>query len=423
MGVRQGMPQPSIPPHPLPEPSQRADLRVRFESADALRREYLESIAKGALFIPSEDPYAVQEMVEVALDLVFTGAATRVCGEVAVVIDPALAEAGGTPAGISVQIADDPADLRRRLEELSGVSLAGRARRGGADRRAAERSGADADLRIETRDASFKGVTGNISYSGVLALLWRSSIPVGTEVRVVLSKPVVELELCVDGKIVHCARCDEGFVAHGIQLHYPADRIDQVMSFIDFLRAFDRARRLATTSGEIDESGLGSILEMFVTTAPSGTVVVSRGDEEGKIVFSENEILYCTLGIVSGLKALSRMFRWKEGRFEFHHDLQLPRDGASPQPLEAAMMTASVQLDEMARLEGRSFGAGDTFELASELMADLQESLTDLEGEVLGCAADGFNVEGICDVVEGGDAEVYRALSTLLDAGLIKLRR
>ena len=78
-----------------------------------------------------------------------------------------------------------------------------------------------------------------------------------------------------------------------------ADRIDEVMSFIDFLRAFDRARRLSTTSGEIDESGLGTILEMFVNTAPSGTVVLSRGDEEGKIVFSENEILSCNLGIVS----------------------------------------------------------------------------------------------------------------------------
>lgn len=417
------MPQQPIPPQPPRHPAGRLELRVRFESADALQREYRESLSQGALFVPSEAAYAVGEPVDVVLDLDFTGASTRLSGEVAVVIDPDLAEAAGTPAGISLRIRDDAEDLRRRLARLSGISLTERVRRGGSDRRAAERGGADGDLRIETRDASFQGVIGNLSYSGVLALLWRSSIPVGTEVRVILAKPAVELELRVDGKVVHCARCDEGFVAHGIQLHYPVDRIEEVMSFIDFLRAFDRAGRLATTSGEIDESGLGSILEMFVSTAPSGTVVVSRGDEEGRIVFSENEILCCTLGIVSGLKALSRMFRWKQGRFEFHRDLQLPRDGGSPQPLEAAMMRASVQLDEVARLEGRSFGPGDAFELASERVAGLKESLTELEREVLGYVADGFNLEAICDLVGEGDAQAYQALATLLDAGLIELRR
>jgi hypothetical protein len=161
---------------------------------------------------------------------------------------------------------------------------------------------------------------------------------------------------------------------------------------------------------------------MFANTAPSGTVLVSRGDEEGKIVFAENQILYCNLGIVSGLKALSRMFRWKEGRFEYNRELQLPRNAGSPQPLEVAMMSASVQLDEMARLEGRSFAPDDSFECASERMAVLQGLLTELEREVLDYAADGFHVEAICDVVAEGDAEVYKALSTLQDAGLIKLR-
>lgn len=195
------------------------------------------------------------------------------------------------------------------------------------------------------------------------------------------------------------------------------------MSFIDFLQAFDRARRLVAITGEIDESGLGAILEMFVNTAPAGTMTVSRGEEEGKIVFSDNEILHCRLGIVSGLKALSRMFRWKQGRFEFHHDLQLTGDADAPQPLQAAMMSASVQMDEMARVDGEVLNAAGTFEILLEQAETLRDSLSEVEREVLDYAAEGFNVEAISDVVAASDAAVYKALSTLLDAGLITLRR
>ncbi len=77
-------------------------------------------------------------------------------------IDPALAEAGGTPAGISLRLFEDASDLQRQLEELSGISLGERARSRADDRRVAERSGSDADIRVETREGQLWGVTGNI---------------------------------------------------------------------------------------------------------------------------------------------------------------------------------------------------------------------------------------------------------------------
>jgi hypothetical protein len=290
------------------------------------------------------------------------------------------------------------------------------------ERRVFERRGTSTDIRLDTDQGQFWGVTANLSYAGVLALLWRTRIPIGTDVRLVLSNPVVELELSVDGKIIHRTRCREAMIAHGIQLHYPADRIDEVTSFIDFLQSFDRARRRATVSGEIDASGLGAILEMFVSTCPSGTIVVSRGDEEGKIVFSDNEILHCTLGIVSGLKALSRMFRWKQGRFEFHHDLQLTQEVDAAQPLAEAMMNASIQMDEMARLNRGTFDSTEGFEVVPDAPTAGRDPLTDLEKKVLDFAAEGFTVASILDMIADGDAEVYKALSALLGSGRIKRR-
>ena len=56
-------------------------------------------------------------------------------------------------------------------------------------------------------------------------------------------------------------------------------------------------------------------------------------------------------------------------------------------------------------------------------METLRDSLSDVEREVLDYAGEGFNVEAISDVVPASDAAVYKALSTLLDGGLITLRR
>jgi hypothetical protein len=152
-------------------------------------------------------------------------------------------------------------------------------------------------------------------------------------------------------------------------------------------------------------------------------LIASRDEEEGKIVFADNAILCCTLGIVSGLKALSRMFRWTEGRFEFHHDLQLTEEPEKAESLEAAMMSASVQMDEIARIDRGQFAPTDAFAIDRSRAAALQDSIGEIEKEVLEYAAEGFKVEAIADLVAASDAEVYKALQALLAGGAIRVRR
>jgi Tfp pilus assembly protein PilZ len=405
-----------------PESGSSQRLLVRFESPDDFRDAFHQNISRGALFVPTAEPYAPHQTVEVTLDLAFCKAELSLSGEVIVVVDPALARAGATTAGVSLRLSGSSSALRERLEDLTGLDLAPVAPPNLADRRRSTRSDSDADIVVTTPDGEFSGATANICYTGVLALIPVVAIPVGTVVRVHLSNPTVELDLTVDGKVIHRRRCDGGVMAHGIQLHYPADRIDEVMAFIEFLQSFDRARRLAIVSGEIDASGLGAVLDMFVNTAPSGTVCVSRGEDEGKIVFSENYILRCTVGMVSGMKALARLVRWTEGRFEFHHDLQLPGEPDDPQPFDAAMMVASIQADELARIGFDASAASDTFRVDPEARKTHYESLTDLEREVLECAAEGFSVGAVSDVVTAPDADTYKAFAVLLDLGVIQRR-
>jgi hypothetical protein len=305
------------------------------------------------------------------------------------------------------------------LEAATGLDLAGgsSARRSSRERRS--QLSPNADIFVDTPKGEFSGCTASICYTGVLALLPSASIPIGTAVDVCLSYPSVELEITIAGKIIHNRRCDGGVTAHAIQLHYPAERVDETMAFIEFLQNFNSARRDALIAGKIGKDGLGPILDMFVNTSPSGTLKVKNGNYEGRIVFSENYILRCALSMATGVKALARMFRWTEGSFEFHRDLQMAGVRPDPQPLEVAMMMASVQMDEMGRAGVDSFEPDETFRVADGVNGEVRDSLDDLEREVLEFAGDGFSVEAVSDMTTAPDSDIYSALGRLLERGAL----
>jgi len=400
-----------------------APLVLCFETREAFLADFADNLGVGALFVPTTDPPAIGEAREVCIELPFCDTELTVPSEVVAVVDANVANLGERGPGVTVRLTGSLRTIHDALREQTGLDLRIEPPRGHAPRRNPERASADADIVIATEDGDFEGQTANLSYAGVLALLPMKTIPVGSEVRVNLSTPMVELELCVDGRVIHIQKCDGGLNAHGIQLHYPAERIDEVMAFIEFLQSFDRARRLANVAGEIDERGLAATVEMFVSTAPSGTLVFTREDEVGKIVFAENFILHCALGMVSGVKALARLCRWTSGRFEFQHDQTLPDSPDEPQPFETAMMMASVQLDELARIGLDTFGPNDVFERADNPASPDPETLTDLEREVLEYAMDGFNVGAIADMVAAPDADILKAMAVLADVGLLVRRR
>lgn len=397
----------------------RAPLVLCFDDPSEFQSAFQHHIAAGALFVPTSDEYAPGENVAITLDLPFCGGAFQLEGEVVAAVDRSLARTAATTPGVSIRAHRDRVVLKARLENLTGLDLESPVAAAGRERRGGGRARLDADVILTTEDAEYAGTTANICYTGVLVLLPVTSIPVGTLVGVQLSNPLVELDLTLAGKIVHSRRCDGGIHAHGVQLHYPADRIDEVIAFIEFLQRFDATRRHAIIAGEIDEAGLGSILDMFIDTCRSGTLIVKRGKDEGKIVFSENYVLRCTLGMVTGMKALARMFQWRQGRFEFHRELLLAGAQPDPQPVEAAIMMASVQIDEMARIGFDAFAPSDGFELAANGHGPAIDALSELERAVLDHAAEGFSVEAITDMVAAPDSAIYKALATLVDSGLL----
>ena len=101
----------------------------------------------------------------------------------------------------------------------------------------------------------------------------------------------------------------------------------------------------------------------------------------------------------------------------------LPDSPDEPQPFETAMMMASVQLDELARIGFDTFRPNDTFDACEGLSVADPETLTDLEREILEYAVDGFNVGAIADMVAAPDADILKALAVLADVGAVVRRR
>jgi Tfp pilus assembly protein PilZ len=179
---------------------------------------------QGVLFVPSDGPHAPREKIDLVLDLGFVGKSISVSGEVASVIDPPLAEAGGTSAGVSLRLLEDASRLRSTLEELSGLSLGERAPSGIGQRLLAARSRLGADVRIETREGGSQASPQHL-YAGALVLLWRSGFR-----SVLQCEPSCRARSglrLMDGKILTDTPPRQDSRARR-QFHYPADRIDEV---------------------------------------------------------------------------------------------------------------------------------------------------------------------------------------------------
>lgn len=115
------------------------------------------------------------------------------------------------------------------------------------------------------------------------------------------------------------------------------------------------AERTATSAiqGRLDEVPLMDLLQMVATARKTGVLVVRSGAEKAELTLDRGAVVACTLEGHRGLateKALFRPFAWAAGQFELQ-----PRDpGACGEPLmpsmDALLMEAARQLDEMRRL-------------------------------------------------------------------------
>jgi Tfp pilus assembly protein PilZ len=398
-------------------------LRVAFENSAAFRQEYGHNLVNGGVFVPTEQRFELRDFVKIELFLKGENACVELDGEVVHLVPPEMANVGGTP-GVAVQFLGASHELRAKLEPLANVTQTRQYRSADPGRRGARRTPARVIatvVDIETGDV-VRGRTRDLSRSGVLVVVHGESVPVGRYVQLSLRHPVRGDAIELAGTVVREVQGDDGqVIAIGIHFSPPASRKDVVEKFVDDVQSVEHARRLGGIAGSITELGIDGLLQMFVRGNSPGTLLLRHGDHEASLALEGGVLRHAQIGSVTGVKALMRLLRWSEGTFEFHArlDPDLPND--APLPVEAALLEAARQLDELARIDPREFPPTATIR-RDDSANSAGESLTKVEEAVLDLAGAGsFSVQRVIDLIPEGDAEIYAAMRTLLDHGLVRL--
>lgn len=396
-------------------------LRLVYSSAEELEKAFAESLSHAAIFVPSEAEWEPGQAVCLSMDLRFCEREVEVQGQVAAVRPPGMARTGAVP-GVSLQLGTPVAEIRTALEQATGLSLGTAEPAAGDERRESPRGPAHGTATLAVGSSQFPAEIVNVSYGGILALLHGLDLGLGSAATATLTHPHREEEISVESRVISQTLCDHGKMAVGFQFQYPARRIEEVMAFIDDLQSLQRAKTLAQVSGSLADSPLEDVIETLMGASSEGTLRVSRGDEEGIVIHRDGEILHAATGLVSGMKAVSRLLLWREGRFAFQAAIDPFETAEEPLPIEAALVAAAVNRDEAVRHGVASFDPDDTFRLDEGLMDQLATQLDEVQLEIAEHVCMDFPLGAILDILIHGDGVIYKALAELLDSGVISRR-
>ena len=396
----------------------RRTLRVRFESAEAFQQEYAANLVHGGVFVPTDEAVEPRERVEVELVLAFSGDRLTMTGEVVHQVAPEMAKMGATP-GVAVQFDGSGEAVRKRLAPLCALSGPPVQQPVDSGRRQAPRTKARVTAQIDGKAGQVAGHTRDLSRSGVLVSVPGKGVPVGETVRLSLTHPTSGESMEVDGLVVRDIQADGAVSGLGIAFEPAENERADLERFVEGVQSTEHTRRLGGITGEIAEVGIQNLVQMFMSTMPTGTLTLQRGQHEGVIGFEKGMLCFTRLGAASGLKALVRLMTWTEGRFEFHASLDSVEEREPPVPVEAALFDAVRLLDEGERID-RSRLPADARPRIAQAKTEGND-LSKVEVTVLELVRAGFTVQRMLEVIPEPDPEIYRALVSLSESGAISV--
>jgi Tfp pilus assembly protein PilZ len=392
-----------------------APLRVTYGTREDLRQQFDAQIALGGLFVPTVSNLEFRETVRVVFDLEFCNDRVELEAEVVSVVEPELAGHGNEP-GVAIQFTDAPELVKKQLAPYLGIDQE-------QDRRRAPRRIARVPVVIASSDgARLTGRTRDLSHSGVLVSIDGPPVAVGRSVTLTLAHPTFDERMDVPARVVRHLDVEGTVTALACQFDPPADREKEIVAFIDDVQTSEHGRRLRGVTGAIGELGIINVIQVFGGCTRSGTLTVIRGYEEGRVVFEEGLLREVRLGPVSGMKALARIVGWREGNFEFHAHVEPRYEDSKSCSLDAALLEATRQQDELARLDGGQFAPGGRFQVDRAKVDAERGGLSKLEDSVLELAGAGMTLRQILDVIPEPDVDVFKALASVADLGLAQPR-
>jgi Tfp pilus assembly protein PilZ len=408
-------------------------LTLQFDDPVAFRKEYRENIVQGGAFIRTTKAFSLRDAVVVEVTLSFADVVTELDAEVVHVVSSE--HAGAANAGVAVQFLVPAAELRDRFERY--VPQNGRAEPAAPppkaapkkaapaaadeddeDKRRKKRAKARVTAKVETSHFTLDGSTRDLSENGVLLSVDGSDLPVGKAVRLTLVHPGSHESFELSGRVARHVEGEGTVAAVAIELDGGGAGFE---GFVRDAQAVDARRRERGIAGSIEELGMGNLVQMFGKFSRAGTLTAASGSEEGIASFEGGLLRHCRLGSLSGTKALARLLSWEAGHFEFHSELDPLTDPPAPIPLEAALLEAARQLDEMRRVEPGTLDPSARLRLDVKALSSFDSTFTKTEEAVVDLAGAGLTVRRLLDVIPESDAQILEAIRSLAERGLVEI--
>lgn len=181
----------------------------------------------------------------------------------------------------------------------------------------------------------------------------------------------------------------------------------------------------ASMSGTIDEIPLPDLLQLLSTSKKSGVLEIQSNQNTGKVYLRKGQVYWATINDQEGvdpLKTIYRIILWTTGTF----DLLPPDDKTFPkelnEPVEALLMEAMRQCDEIKRMEKDLPEPTDIILLVEPLTAKLR----DLKPEQLDLLQSIINhkkMQAIIDDFQQDDLQSAEQVMQLIKAGYVRVKK
>ena len=395
-------------------------LELEYPTARDFALDYRANISSGGVFVATQRSFAPRDFVVVRLRLPWLSRMIDLEGEIVHIVPAEMAGVGGRP-GVAVQFREPPAGIRGRLAPLCAENAPPAPSPAADESRRAPRKSVRVDAHLESAHGAIRGRTRNLSQSGVLVDVQEGSAEIGERVRVTLRSPSGD-ELAIDGAVVRVAQSAGRISSLAVQFGADAARRGGVAKFIEALQETEHTRRLGAISGPIGELGIQSVVQMFAISARRGTIYLRHAQDEGVICFEGGALRVARIGPLTGIKALVRMLCWKEGTFEFHSAVDETDGEDAAVPLQAALLEAVRHIDESRRIDAAAFPLQARLVACHASEGQFTGVLSKVEEALLDVAQAGFTVQRALEVIPEPDSEVFRALRSLIDSGMLELR-
>lgn len=210
----------------------------------------------------------------------------------------------------------------------------------------------------------------------------------------------------------------------------PEDVVQRLESMLSRLARLDEVSKVADdgaeVSGKLSQIALPDLLQLFNGGAKTGTLQLERGDsqgrnERGQIHLDRGQVVHASTGAVEGEKALFRLLAWNEGSFSFSAR-RLDSPGDITKPLRALLMEGMRQIDEWNRARS-SLPALDAHVALRVKSGELPNMVHPLTQEVLLLLEIYTRVQDVVDHCSFPDYQVLRTLHTLIERGMVEMRR